>query len=314
MKVVIFTACNDKFFHLLQGLIESLVDRWKEGFSRITSLRVMVFDIGLTEVQREFITRHADLIDIKDVKLEEIFSNYKGLDSRIDTSFASALLVRPFLPRWANDDEMIMWIDADIWVQTPTGLDYFVWGAQSNMVSVVPECGRIVSFMVPNQINDLACYFQDIVTDEINLNAPVLNAGLFAARKDSKLWEVWGHYLAHALNSVKGIVHFGIDQASFNFALYTGAISCTPLPFECNYCTWMMDLVNIRGKFVMPTVPFEMIHNLHLVGVEKWKERTIKMLDDEGRRLGTVTSRVDYKSIKGLNLSERYKTRLYGTI
>ena len=257
-KLTIFTASDDGYFPFLEGLIQSIEDRKKEGIKRITSLRVVVFDTGLLPKQVKKISKFAEVVDIKNLDLCEFYGGVlkSGVQHR---SLILSLAIRPFLPKWAGDSDILMWMDADAWLQDSTGVEQMVWAANLNTVAVVPETGRLVIYAAYRQevkIADLYTYFDIEVSSPI-INLPICNAGVFAARVDSPLWRMWGDDMKEALTRSGGIFRFGLDQVAFNHAIYHNNLMFSPLQFECDYCTSLINLIMIDGKICSSAVPFE---------------------------------------------------------
>ena len=74
-----------------------------------------------------------------------------------------AMTARPFLNRYFPDWDIIIWLDADIWVQTPEALLIYVQGAMELGFAATPEVDR--SYQThhgPNKFTD----FHDAVFRE----------------------------------------------------------------------------------------------------------------------------------------------------
>ena len=117
-KLTIFTASDDGYFPFLEGMLESIKDRQKEGIKKVSSLRVVVFDTGLLPKQVKKISKFAEVIDIKNLDLCDFFGDVfkgsgssRGMDSK--SAIILSLAIRPFLPKWAGDSDILMWMDAD---------------------------------------------------------------------------------------------------------------------------------------------------------------------------------------------------------
>ena len=300
-KLTIFTASDDDYFPFLEGLIQSIEDRKKEGIKRITSLRVVVFDTGLLPKQVEKIRGFAEVIDIKNLDLGEFYGDILKAGAQ-HRSLILALAIRPFLPAWAGDSDILMWMDSDAWLQDSTGVEQMVWAANLNTVAVVPETGRLVIYAAYRQevkIADLYTYFDIEVSSPI-INLPICNAGVFAARVDSPLWRMWGDDMKQALSRSDGIFRFGLDQVAFNHAIYKNNLMFSPLPFDCDYCTSLTNLVVIDGKICSSAVPFEPAHTIHMTGNNKWIEQLVIVLDKDGNELDRIMTKIDYISMRKL--------------
>ena len=105
MRIAIVTASNDGYFASLQHLIRSL-----DGIHRLGDFSIRVFDVGLTAAQRSELEAagHTVMNPGWDVDV----SPWKGVPE-----WFKAMTARPFLPNYVNHADVIVWLDADIWVQ-----------------------------------------------------------------------------------------------------------------------------------------------------------------------------------------------------
>ena len=306
-KLTIFTACDDGYFIFLEGMLESIKDRKKEGIKRVTSLRVVVFDTGLLPKQVKKISKFSEVIDIKNMDLREFYGDALKLagveNGGASRSILLSLAIRPFLPKWAGDSDILMWMDSDAWLQDSDGVEQMVWAANLNTVAVVPETGRLVIYAAYRgdrvRIADLFTYFDIDITSPI-INLPMLNAGVYAARVDSPLWRVWENNIKEALIRTDGIFRFGLDQVSFNYAIYKDNLKFTPLPFECDYCASLTTLVVIEGKICSSAVPFEQVHTVHMTSSNKWIDQLVIVLDREGNEIDRIMTKIDYLTMRKL--------------
>ena len=306
-RLTIFTASDDGYFPFLEGLIQSIEDRKREGIKRVSSLRVVVFDTGLLPEQVKKVSELAEVIDIKNLDLGEFYGDFLK-DSGAHRSLLLSLAIRPFLPKWAGNSDILMWMDSDAWLQDSVGVEQMVWATNLNTVAVVPETGRLIvyaSYRQEVRIADLFTYFDIDVTSPM-INLPIFNAGVFAARVNSPLWRAWGEDMMEALARTGGVFRFGLDQVAFNHAIYKDNLKFSPLHFECDYCTSLANLVVIDGKICSSAVPFEPAHTIHMTGNNKWIEQLIIVLDSEGNEIDRIMTKIDYLSMRKLR-NEDYR-------
>ena len=300
-KLTIFTASDDGYFPFLEGLIQSIEDRKKEGIKRISSLRVVVFDTGLLPKQVKKISKFVEIVDIKNLDLGKFYGSILKAGAQ-KKSLILALAIRPFLPNWAGNSDILMWMDSDAWLQDLVGIEQMVWAATLNTVAVVPETGRLIIYAAYRQevkIADLFTYFNIDVTSPM-INLPIFNAGVFAARVNSPLWKSWADDLVEALTRTDGIFRFGLDQVAFNHAIYQDNLKFSPLHFECDYCISLTNLVVIDGKICSSAVPFEPAHTIHMTGNNKWIEQLVIVLNKDGVELDRIMTKIDYLSMRKL--------------
>ena len=74
----------------------------------------------------------------------------------------------------------------------------------------------------------------------------------------------------------------------------------SPLPFECDYCTALVNLMVIDGKICSSAVPFEPAHTIHMTGNNKWIEQLVIVLGPEGKEIDRIMTKIDYISMRKL--------------
>ena len=182
-KTVVVTAANSDYFHLLKDWFASMA-----AFPELGNLDCCVLDVGLNGEQREWLKaqgiRTIEPAWDFDVKLRPDLPHYY-----------KAMTVRPFLPRYFPEYAIIIWLDADIWIQNPSYLRDYVLGAERYGFVLTPEVDRAYSTMFgeynKTRLFHHSVYYKNFgraVADQL-INYPILNAGAFAAQRDHPILE-----------------------------------------------------------------------------------------------------------------------------
>ena len=110
---------------------------------------------------------------------------------------------------------------------------------------------------------------------------PILNAGVFALRKDALHWEIWAKKLNQGLQKSGCVM---TDQFALNLAVYSGELFnlTEMLPAWCN---WIFNGFPVwdkqRGCFVEPYLPQEAIGILHLAGRQQFDKVQLMATDGD---------------------------------
>ena len=288
-KHVIVTAADKNYFSLLRGLIGSI----NKNVAR-SDIDVVVIDVGLELSQRDYLKQL--VTDIIKVDWDIQFSFTKYLPE-----YRKAFVVTPFLPKYLLGYETILWIDADAWVQKGEAIDDLIAAAETGKLVVVPELdiaypsaisrGKVRLFPrfpgLSGRVRRIGSWLRNGLMKRYgaevanrNIFMPVLNAGVFAAKASSPSWEAWA--TAYRQAKIRKVSDLS-DQFPLNFAVYSGMMSVYKLPATHNWiCDLAMPLWHAkRGEFVSPSIPYQTIGIVHLLGDSKNKALAVKDTDGE---------------------------------
>src|SRR4249919_285547 len=140
-QVVFFTGCDARYFSLCIDLINSI----KAVNGALPRIRVL--DLGLETQQLSKLKGYVEGV------IEPMWElgqqpNYP--------SWFRGMTSRPFLPKYASDAEIVVWIDADTWVQRWQPLENLINAARDGALAIVEEQfgqGFTVRSQSPNGIN-----------------------------------------------------------------------------------------------------------------------------------------------------------------
>ena len=260
-KAVIVTGADSNYFGMLRGLLRSLAP--------VEALKI-VFDFGLTPEQRSEIARFG--VEVVRFSYPHDFPARR----QVEETFPGfgAMLVRPHLDQIVpTGHDIIVWIDADAWVQDPSCLNELADPAARGAVSMIPEIDRSYikfraayrNWELERRSNEL-CLGRE-VGEGLHL-APVLNSGVFATHRASPLWGHWRRRLQEGLQRHQVIDKENrvIEQASFNAAICLDGVDVCRFPTTYNWmaCLSLPAWDVAQQMFIDPNPPHNRIRILHL--------------------------------------------------
>lgn len=271
-RSIIVTAADAGFFGLLQDLLDSIAAHRPDE-----STDLAVFDVGLTDSQRAWLAARGNRV------LEP------GWDLQVPARLRAqphwrAFTVRPFLPRYFPDHDILIWLDADVWLQDWRAIRLYRAGARLSGFALTPQTDRAYvnrPDLVGHRFRRYKHAF-DMAVARAMRDAQELNAGAFAGRPDSRVWAVWARRFQDVIDRTGGAELS--DQTAFNVALYADRLPTQLLPATCNWQCHQARPVwdEKRGLFCEPFLPFEPISILHLT--HRTKDRSFPIATLQGNR------------------------------
>jgi hypothetical protein len=268
--VVIFTAADARFFRLCLGLVLSLLRAAPER------PRIRILDLGLAPDQ---IRALAPLV-------EAILPPRWHVPARQPLPVAfRGFTARPFLPSYVDDAEVIVWLDADTWVQEWAPLAGLIEASRQGPMAIVEERygpdlrirqrqgdGSYVQLdiKVERRRENVKKTYRECFGEEIAASLgdlPSFNGGVWALRRDAPGWAVYAELLEAGLSrAVSNLT----EQQALNIAIRTGRIPVSPQPTICNF-TLNQDLPAFdseRNRFVRREPPHEPIGVIHFTDLK----------------------------------------------
>jgi len=255
-RALIVTACDENHYEFGLDLITSLRDLGLNG------AKVGFVDMG-TGGAPEQLARRFDLYERQTVETDQ----YKGYK----TAFLS---IKPRLPTIFPGFDTYIWIDADCWVQSASVVGKLVDAAQMADIAAHPELD-IHYFRYKMPADRTINFYKNLYGDDIcekMCRFPMMSAGVFSARSDSKLWAVW----SNAMATIKSRWKLGTDlrfsdQIPLHFLIHTNKLSMFPLKAVDNWQLYAaLPLIDTeRKRVVVPSPPYEEINIIHLAGPSK---------------------------------------------
>ncbi|MBP2302745.1 O-linked N-acetylglucosamine transferase, SPINDLY family protein [Azospirillum picis] len=271
-RFAIVTAADDAYFPLLQGLVRSI-----QGFPQGAVAPIVVLDVGLGPAARDWLGAQA---------VRRLEPGWDHRPDRLVPDYMKAMLSRPHLPRHVPEAELILWLDADCWVQDWNAVELLLRGAEATGFAIVPELDRSYTPLYNGAPYALHLYewykacFDEATARHLHVY-PLLNCGVFAARRDAPHWDLWGRLLADALRRV---ILFVSEQVALNVALRTGGLPFSQLPAACNWiCFRATPLCSEDGRLLLdPQLPHAPLGIVHLVGYHRAHKAEPRSLSTPG--------------------------------
>jgi hypothetical protein len=266
-RVLVISASDSKYFFLLRGLIASL----EPALAR-PNVDLACFDLGIVGADREWLQTKTDRIVTPGVHF--------GLDPDKYGVVPRSFLVRPFLPTYFPGYDVYFWVDSDVWIQDAAAFDHYVSVAMSNGVAAAHE--REGAYAI-----DPRLFVWSLRHDVLGaglagglhlITQPQINAGVFAIAGDAPYWHAWENAYQAAIKRTGRLTPY--DQVALNMAVYGvgGASAKKLLGPEWNWICrrgvpmWHDD----RQDYCKPYAPYDTLSALHLAGIGKHTEYTIK--------------------------------------
>lgn len=281
-KTIIISACDDKYHVVANDLFLSIrAQKFQHKFD------LGLLDVGLNDANRQHFVDQG-------IRVEKARSDI-DFPSRAQWEAARpavrTLTARPFLRDYFPGYDVYIWLDADVWVQTPEAIDTIIpSAANTNAIHIAPELDRCYQqFFKIGQDNIWHTYhnwykvnFGEAVAAQMLL-MPMLNAGVFAMRKDSPVWDAWAQIYSDTLQTKGDITHesFMADQAGLNILIHRDKLPAVIMPPHYNWLTFfalpMLD--RAANMYVEPAIPHRVISQFHLTRPKKLQVETIPCLD-----------------------------------
>lgn len=283
VSVILVTSADAAHFDFAREMIESV-----RRFPSLAPIVIGMLDVGLTDEQRGWLKMHQVRIATAQWELEG------PPPANMPRGFL-AMLSRPFLPKYFPGFDVLVYLDSDTWVQQGGAITDLASAAMVADIAIAPEIHPSFSHLYDPR-HGLREHHRNAYAAAFGQDGPmpadnaVLNVGVFAARRDSRVWPVWGDSLAKGLERVRQIpmpegqsifvaghpALFFIEQNALNHAFYQKTFKLMPMSplynFICSLAQPMWDPDS--RKLVEPSLPYTPIQIVHLSDAGK-KARSV---------------------------------------
>jgi hypothetical protein len=277
-SAIVVTSAGAAHFDLALELLDSL-----RSHSSLNSTAFGILDAGLTPAQKELLV--SKKVFVATAKWEFESQPPTGMPIEL-----LSMLSRPFLPKYFPTFDLIVSLDSDTWIQMASGITDLLVGAAQADIAIAPELHSSYSHLYNPQHpirNELRGTYRAVYGDlpPIPADALVLNAGVFAARRDSQAWRLWAASLADGIARVRnevttdGKLLFSawntinrlIEQNALNHAFYQKGLTIYTMSALYNFiCTLAKPMFDSDSyKLVEPSAPHAPIRIVHLTGLGK---------------------------------------------
>jgi hypothetical protein len=260
-KLLVVSAADTAFFHLLKDMLCSLEHHAAVAQSDAPQLEIGILDLGLSPDNLDWLRSRTDRF----AKPRPHFGGHA------DRPIQLGYLARPFLPEYFPGFDVYLWIDSDIWLQSPDAVQAMVAGAERKGMGIATESERAYHFqrwLFLWTAKHFALGYGPVRGAWL-LTKPHLNAGMFAIHRDAPHWSAWIRRYRSAFARTGRLTPH--DQLALNQAIYQDGLETEVLSANAN---WICD----RGTpmwnddnhaFCEPYPPFRTISTVHLAGRAK---------------------------------------------
>tara|TARA_B100001121_G_scaffold139988_1_gene122749 strand:+ start:1078 stop:1989 length:912 start_codon:yes stop_codon:yes gene_type:complete len=283
-KNVIVSLADANYFPLLEELVKSI-----KSFEKSKDVAICVLDAGLTEQQKEHLSKNVDEIKSAEWDIEIPLHKVKGKE------WLKSQVSRAFLPKYFPNYEKYLWIDCDAWVNDWSCIELYFKACNNGKLGITQTLGP--GYKITSKVNwifgKLAIIksqnFKHAVKSKIGYDkarklafAPHINIGVFSMEKNSKGWSIWQSNLNKTLKA--GNI-FGSEGLAINMSVYIDNLETEFLPLNCNWITSnLLPKYDEDNKiFVEPYLPNYRIGIMHLAagiwsnGKDMRVDKTIKI-------------------------------------
>jgi len=277
---IIVTAANDLYFPLVLNLLESLrALRFSIPFD------IGVLDVGFGESAKAQLAPFNVQIIPAGVDIE--YPDRMAWEKQL---FAfRAMTARPYLRKYFPGYDVIMWMDADTWVQTPEAIETMLAGAGGDeSLFIASEIDRDYRpYFLSSQPweHHLKWYRANFPAEKVTaiFPRPMLNSGVWAMNASSPVWRPWGDECTACLQGLAKVSQqqFMSEQLSLNMAVYTHGLPLKVMPAEYNWLTlFTIPMYDSESKLlVRPTPPRTTISIIHLTHEKKMRSFDLATTD-----------------------------------
>ena len=286
-KITIVSGGDTKYFQLLKELAHSVRDK-PEG----KDINIVFLDGGLSK---------EDINYFKNLDINVInpgWCNSLAERRARGRDFLKINIAKLYLDQLIPNTEIIIWVDADAWIQNFEFINLYNLVARKNKLAIVSQASRLQ----PQHIQYRKWFFHQLVElrnilyknarrsglkiSEIkSLQArPTLNAGSYALHIDAPHWKQFRFWQNEILK--KGRL-FTSDQLAMGLTIYHDNFSYEALPDICNYMgPWRYS--NEDNVFVDYYAPYNPVSVMHLAGQDLHRsdlDHKVDILDLDDKKI-----------------------------
>ena len=265
---IIVSSSDSKYFLLLNELYLSI-----KNSGILNEYEFAVLNTGMNQDQLTYLRDNKVLIE--DARWDVQVPNYKILGrEHLKTQVA-----RAFLPNYFPNNEIYIWLDADLWINDLKTFLLYEKGAFQNCLSITPQSDRAyfnnakVEWFLNFPTKVKTINYKNIGKSVSKKLAKkyaffsTLNAGAFAISSKKEIWDIFQKNIKIAAK--KGRI-FGTDQVALALSVYEDKI---PIQFLPSYCNWMCEFHlpvfdEKNNIFVEPYLPHHPLGLVHLAGLD----------------------------------------------
>lgn len=281
---IIVTGCDHTYFHLVCELVASIRDH--------ADTPIGVIDCGMTPEQvGRLLAQGIRIITpyIPDYATGRAIRNRPSLAINI-----SKLWLDQMLPEF----DLIMWLDADTWVQDGRAMEQVFAAGESGTLAIVPEIGAKIAnllgvrWICPGWMQIRSFLYKNASRARLPFHIrkhigakPLLNAGVFCLHRNATIWPVLRRWQALILPR-RGMA-FTQDQLCMALAVYIDGQPVTFLDNGHNYLgPWLVDETTGQlANLFFPHPPVGIVHMASQKAMRGALENTMTIPTVQGRQV-----------------------------
>lgn len=272
---IVVSASSEAFFPYYLDLLDSLTEVGLMG-----EFSLGLIDLGLGE-ERLAQMKARGIVCVSPLWLFEQPRIHSGNQFY---GFAAKPYLRELFPGY----DSYVWLDADMWAQTPLFWEHLQQGLHTDTMALPLEVDADYRRASPMLWLWLLANFRrglGSVAAARMVFAPLVNNACFALRADAPHWDVWRKTFERMVQGTQRLA--GIDQLSLGSVLYRDRLPATLLPATDNWiCSRGIPAWDAQQRrFVTPGESSREISMLHLTGPVRRKVFDVACTD------GTVSPR-----------------------
>ena len=290
LSTLIVFSCDQKYFPLAKGLVLSLVEK---GLDR-DGIGIAFIDIGCDAQSLTWLRQH---------RVQVASATQVAALGDVPTvgGYHLAQVCRPFLPRIFPDAKSFIWLDSDVWVQSPDTIRLFASFAGTNpdKLFICPEWHyaytTLNSDIIKYQVTKIGPYY-DVVYGRDMATAlsvrPTLNSGVFAMAAENPVWRLWADEIrsvyARDYGADTGLIRHMAEQMALNVLAFRTGCAVLVDPLANFMCMWALPFCDDAGVVrvrLPPNAPIGIVH------LSQWMARRTLYIDQ-----GLLYRRGDYLS------------------
>jgi len=263
-KLILVSGSDAAYFPLLKDWLTCI-----RSFRELAHCDIGILNIGLTADQVEWLRGQGAQVVVPDWEF-----NFPDRDRM--PPVLRVMAAKPVLPKYFPRHEIIVWLDADIWIQEPRYALLYCVGAVGHGLTITPELDRTYPTLYggrhPVLLQHHCAYYQCFgrhVADFL-IGYPIINSGAFGIHRDHPIWKKWAQRLGETYTNA---ILFHAEQAALNHAVYYELEAMRPhlLPSLANWiCAVSLPMWSPeQRKLVEPALPHDPIGLIHLTSVRK---------------------------------------------
>jgi len=298
-KNVIVSLADSNYFALLNELVDSI-----KSFEKSKDIAICILDAGLTEKQRDILSKKVDEIKSAEWDIDVPAFKVKGRE------WLKSQVSRAFLPKYFPSYEKYLWIDCDAWVNDWNSVELYFKACENGKLGITQTLGP--GYKIMSKVNWLfgkvaiikSQNFKHAIKSKIGVNkarklafAPHINIGVFSLEKSSPGWVSWQNNLEKTLKS--GNI-FGSEGLAINMSVYIDELETEFLPLNCNWIAsnLLPKFDEIKNTFVEPYLPNYEIGIMHLAAGIWDGNKDMRLHKEVKINIKTIQQKVLSKSLR----------------